>query len=359
MDLSPHEKRNVVLVLVCIVVTSLKSQGLLSPSAISHLRDVVSSAHDLLLTWMVAVGIVGIVLEALRRHSSATPGPHRDLDSEPPAYSFRSRIPRLLPYLACIFGAAAILHEADSESPLHWAVLRTVGKVSAYLTLLLVPLGILWLLIKRLPLEPYKSIWRISTTVAPRVLIPPFLCLVILEGLSSYALPPPFPYLIQQAPRLSQGFKALGMGAYASVAVWQLTDATGAYLYSRAIAIMKLPVPRDTVFVPRSFVSPLIFPVAMIGNGCMYAAPSASKGFVSAIATVGWLTLQVAAFACCSFVVYARYFFLASSAHRNTPGRSRRTGWISRALDEMALAAFAFGSADTLREMQITRKRQL
>ncbi|KAJ6594056.1 hypothetical protein B0H19DRAFT_1056428 [Mycena capillaripes] len=109
---------------------------------------------------------------------------------------------------------------------------------------------------------------------------------------------------------------------------------------------MKVPsFTNELSFIPGSATHfPLMFPIAMVVNGCMYTAPSASVGLTSTAIIVGSTTLAVVAW---------RWRQTQDKAP-NVP----RGQWVSRTLDEMANGAFAFGSADALQKMREDRKRR-
>jgi hypothetical protein len=154
------------------------------------------------------------------------------------------------------------------------------------------------------------------------------------------------------------------MGTYALITTWRATDATAAYFYTRGIANMILPpgfIPPELLkFLPeganRFFIAPLLLPTAMIVNGCMYAdVPSTSA--------VAVIALAVAAVRVYVLFVYGTFAFiglrnqLIASVKAPPAGNGKDVGWISRILDQMAIFAFVFGSADALDKWRDDKKR--
>jgi hypothetical protein len=129
-----------------------------------------------------------IALTAVAGYSAIAKLSHRNHDSEPPPYSFLTHVSQFLPYAAMLFFCAVGLHEKGT--PFLPGVLKKFGTVFGLLFIPpLVSIGIMFLTIKKLHLEPYKTIWHLSTAVVPRILVHLFLWLLSLEGLSLLSRP--------------------------------------------------------------------------------------------------------------------------------------------------------------------------
>ncbi|KAJ7783336.1 hypothetical protein B0H16DRAFT_1710122 [Mycena metata] len=103
----------------------------------------------------------------------------RDSHSDLPPYSLTRHLWQFASPVASLFAAATSIQTEKTGSPLFfWGILRALQIVFPYSALVFaleyLPIIIMWL-IMRLPLEPYKTIWYLGTTLAPRVLLRPFL----------------------------------------------------------------------------------------------------------------------------------------------------------------------------------------
>jgi hypothetical protein len=104
----------------------------------------------------------------------------------------------------------------------------------------------------------------------------------------------------------------------------------------------------------------------MIVNGFMYTEPSAWVGFTKGIVVVGLITGLVVQICLSNFFLFGVFFFLHLWRQSKNPppplkektvGDAQNVGWLTRILDEMALGAFAFGTADALKKRREDRKR--
>ncbi|KAF8210451.1 hypothetical protein K438DRAFT_1753139 [Mycena galopus ATCC 62051] len=261
----------------------------------------------------MGLGMVGLFFTAMAGYSGMNRASNSDGDgdSEPPSYSVLRHIAQFLPGAALTLGGAAALQEKAPPGKFLLGVLRTLGTVSPYVALLivvgLVPFAITWLLIKKLHLEPYKRIWYLTTTVAPRLILYPFFGLLLIESICLFR-PPLFTlfwFLTEFAFPVALGFKWLGIRLYVAVAVWRVTDATAAYFFTRGARNLNfppgfIPWPRDS-FIPESptrfFLRPLLLPAAMILNGCLYTTSTSRSPIkvrlISAAVVIGSITLAV------------------------------------------------------------------
>jgi hypothetical protein len=101
----------------------------------------------------------------------------------------------------------------------------------------------------------------------------------------------------------------------------------------------------------------------MIINGFMYTEPSAWVGFTKGIVVVGLITALVVQICLSNFFLFGVFFFLHLSKNpppplkEKTVANAQNVGWLTRILDEMALGAFVFGTADALKKRREDRKR--
>ncbi|KAJ7783335.1 hypothetical protein B0H16DRAFT_1447440 [Mycena metata] len=170
------------------------------------------------------------------------------------------------------------------------------------------------------------------------------------------------------ASHLAWCYKQLGMVAYASIAIWRITDIATAYFYRRALTnIRTLRVPSQPLIpggIIKFLVYPLSFPAAMIVNHCMYTARSVSTGATTAIVAVGQITLAVGALCVYDFLAYWFLSLLLLRRKRKAgvvpqPSREWITRWVTAPLDEMARNVFTFGSADALNKKLEDYKKTL
>ncbi|KAJ7045673.1 hypothetical protein C8F04DRAFT_1065682 [Mycena alexandri] len=308
----------------------------------------------------------------------------RDSHSDLAPYSLPRHLSQFVSPLAYTFGAAAFMQTEKLGSSLFFrGILRTLQTVFPYSALLFaleyLPI-IIMRLIMRLPLEPYKTMWYLGTTLAPRIFLHPFLWLVYVEAMN-FEMPSfgPGSFMIQDivrilASRLSWCYKQLGMVTYATIAIWKITDIATAYFYHRALtnirAFTDLRVPSQPL-IPGGIIHfllyPLSFPVAMIVNHCMYTAQSVSAGATTSVVAIGQITLAVGALCVYDFLAY---WFLNSLLLRRAGTVPKPFGgwmtslmrwdrWVTTPLDEMARGVFAFGSAAALNEKQEEYKKGL
>ncbi|KAJ7188116.1 hypothetical protein C8R46DRAFT_1053704 [Mycena filopes] len=304
-------------------------------------------------------------------------GRHAHSDLAP--YSLPRHLLQFASPLGYSFAVAACLEtQKAAPSPFYsmkffLGILGTFQKVVPYTGLTIameyLPVLVMWLM-KRLALEPYKTIWYLGTTVAPRIVLRVFLWLIYMQNLNLER--PAFGPMSALIPWL-------GMTAYAGIAIWKITDITAAYFYNRALTNVKLP---SEPFMPKSitrfFVLPLCLPTAMIANDCIYRAPSISAGATT-------VSLAVVAVFLYDFLAYWVLGLMTARRKREdeviwqsdvqvkpVPGlfkerrvrrgeqRDRSSGsWLIRPLDELAINVFAFGSADVLKRIREEDKKKL
>ncbi|KAF7376284.1 hypothetical protein MSAN_00043800 [Mycena sanguinolenta] len=171
--------------------------GWLRPKPIFHspifqsITRALSSTSDALGYLMIGFGMVSMTFMAIAGYSgtdrAARLNSNTARESEPPSYSVLRHIAQFLPVAVLTLSTAASMQKKDS-GPFFLGILKTLGKVFPFVAvlcgLLFVPYAIMWLIIQKLHLEPYKTIWRFGTTVVPRFMLYPFLCLLLEEGLS-------------------------------------------------------------------------------------------------------------------------------------------------------------------------------
>lgn len=314
-----------------------RTAQLVGQSLSSFSRSILYLAVGLGMLWILFVAMAGysVMDKASRRN--------HDAESEPPPYTLRRHFMQFLPAVFMTLGAAVSLKKSQ---PFISRILGILGRVSLCIAVVcivyLVPTAIMWLIIKKLHLEPYKTIRHRVTTAAPFLMMPPFAFLLLIEAFSVFSPSSAGPlwYFIQHAPLAARGFKWFGMGTYALIATWRATDATAAYFYTRGIATMNLPpgfIPPELLkFLPeganRFFIAPLLLPTAMIVNGCMYADVPPT----SAIAVIGSITLAVAAVWVYVLFVYGTFAFIGlrdqpiASVKAPPAGNGKDVGWITR-----------------------------
>jgi hypothetical protein len=151
-----------------------------------------------------------ILLVAMASYSAMDKASHRnhDPESEPPPYALRRHFMQFLPAVFMTLGAAASLEKKGQ--PFISRILGILGRVSLCIAVVcivyLVPTAIVWLIIKKLHLEPYKTIWHRVTTAAPLLVMPPFAFLLLIEAFRLLALVrwPPLVFHPARAPRGSR-----------------------------------------------------------------------------------------------------------------------------------------------------------
>ncbi|KAJ6594677.1 hypothetical protein B0H19DRAFT_67993 [Mycena capillaripes] len=99
-----------------------------------------------------------------------------------------------------------------------------------------VPLLIIWIIIKRVTAEPYKTSWARRKRLAIRTTGGVFLYLLALECISLYAplrSAPVLQRLVWQAGPLSRAGKWFGLCVYGVSTLWICTNHTGGYFVYR------------------------------------------------------------------------------------------------------------------------------
>ncbi|KAJ6617971.1 hypothetical protein B0H10DRAFT_1281147 [Mycena sp. CBHHK59/15] len=242
-----------------------------------------------------------------------------------------------------------------------------------------VPLLIVWTIVKRLTIEPYKTSWYRIVALSNRTINGAFLYLLVLEGVSLHG-PPSFTVvqrLAWQATPLSLFFKWFGICAYAAVLIWVLTDRTALYLLNRTAHKLNVPknppapVPLYQVLI--LLAQYVLLPISMVLNGYVYTSRSrASETLIPATIVLAWTTLGVFAVFLFDLFVYWMYFFCGarrssnpiyvqepetaqgseiapeaeSESSKSPPVPDMRNGDWSNPLDVIGLSIFGFAVRD-------------
>lgn len=216
------------------------------------------------------------------------------------------------------------------------------------------PLLIIWVIVKRLGVEPHKTSWSYPLKISKRIYVGTFLYLLTIEEIS--LLPQPqasslkavLGHLAWQAGLLSRLYSWIGLGAYAFGILWWLTDKTASYFIRRGFAILSaklepralLPCFHDVIYCARL----LLLPIAMISDSYLYDASTASEGLTCAAITVAWATVGVSAVFVFDVLVYWTYIFWSGRRVRsNSQAPEKR----SSPADVMAVALVGFAIRDT------------
>ncbi|KAJ7280316.1 hypothetical protein C8J57DRAFT_1501752 [Mycena rebaudengoi] len=219
-----------------------------------------------------------------------------------------------------------------------------IAAIVAPLLLISLPLAILWILVKRLNEEPFRTSSSRFTAICTRVLGTAFIYLLALEGLSlspssrHFAV---FQNLIWQAAPLAHLFKWVGLIAYPIALMTYLTDHTAGYLLRRALNELLIPIPPRTKSRYQrliSFTLFVVFPLAMVFNGYIFPPPSpAWDAFISTAIFMAWVSLGVIVDFLFDFLTYWVFFAWAVRSESTPEGRPRMT-----TLEAMASSVFGF-----------------
>ncbi|KAJ7506608.1 hypothetical protein B0H11DRAFT_1972003 [Mycena galericulata] len=212
--------------------------------------------------------------------------------------------------------------------------------------LLSVPLIVIWIIAKRLTVEPCKSSWYRVTSICTRSIMGAFLYLLAIEGITLHrplALPleavPPL--LLWQSTILSYMCKWLGAGAYAAAVMWLLTDKIAKYFLDRALTRLSLrekPAParphhHGLVNLTQFF----FFPITMVCNCYLYN----TEGILPAATTIASITVGIFAVVLVDALLYWTYFFWTGRRQPQVSNGARMSP-----TDCMALALFGFAVRD-------------
>ncbi|KAJ7688675.1 hypothetical protein B0H17DRAFT_1202766 [Mycena rosella] len=224
-------------------------------------------------------------------------------------------------------------------------VIKDTGMAIAVLfcTTLLVsaPLLIIWVLVRRLSVEPYKSSWYRILAVCTRITFGVVLYLLAIEDLTLYQLArleAVVPHLTWQASLLSELCRSFGLEYFLDRALIKLSPETRP--------------PEPGLLYPRLYQGLMNFarfiplPIAMICNGHLRSASSAAAGLVSAAIFIAWITASVLALCVFDVLVYWTYFFWASR-RESQPDSPMASKLRPSPADTMAVALFRFAVPDS------------
>ncbi|KAJ7462059.1 hypothetical protein FB451DRAFT_1371091 [Mycena latifolia] len=197
------------------------------------------------------------------------------------------------------------------------------------------PLLIIWVMVRRLTVEPHKSSWYRAIRVCTRITAGIFAYLLVIETITFY-----------QPPLLEPVIAHLAWQA-------ELLSAPSKYFLDRALLKLSLePIPPaaprrgyDSLVLVAQYI---ILPIGMICNGYICSASLALDGLVSAAIVIAWITVGVLALFVLDVLVYWAYFFWAGrqrSQSESTTASDAQAGR-SSPIDTMAIALFAFTIRD-------------
>ncbi|KAJ6594675.1 hypothetical protein B0H19DRAFT_1225740 [Mycena capillaripes] len=271
----------------------------------------------------------------------------------------------ILSFFVVIFTIAGLL--LPRGTPIIKGSLQLIGRFFKYtamggaalLGLLLlpgIPLLIIWIIIKRVTAEPYKTSWARRKRLAIRTTGGVFLYLLALECISLYAplrSAPVLQRLVWQAGPLSRAGKWFGLCVYGVSTLWMCTNHTGGYfVYRGARKVGAKITPPPQTRLRRNICEFILLPAAMVYNGDAYAAAQAISMIsykaaisdvlrymfvmanLSAPALLGWTTLVVAVFLLDLLGYWLFYVWSGWNQVRDETWRSP--------LDVMSIHLFAF-----------------
>ncbi|KAJ7228145.1 hypothetical protein GGX14DRAFT_611464 [Mycena pura] len=296
-------------------------------------------------------------------HDEESLVPERESDEPRGMRGFLAHLEFPALYASAVFVVAAMLRPRGSAffqgtyQVLKRVVIRTgiFTAVLAVLPLLLfAPLLIIWIIVKRLTVEPHKAAWAKATAVCMRLIVGAFIHVLALESIALYQpqasrLQAYLPLLIWQASLLATLSKWFGLGTYPITLMWLFTDKTAKYFLDQALKT--LSVARDPNAAPPSLYRGLLrlarfflLPIAMICNGHMYTATTLYEGALSAGIAIAWATAGAFVVVTVDLAVYWAYFWRSGRRRRSDASLEEPA---SSPAEVMALALFGFAVRDS------------
>ncbi|KAJ7054975.1 hypothetical protein C8F01DRAFT_1160533 [Mycena amicta] len=232
--------------------------------------------------------------------------------------SGRHRVPVPAWQLITVFGGlplniASILREQGSTvvegtyPVIRRVVLHSVTALTAALTfafLLALPLLMVWIVVRRLTVEPYKHTWTQRTARTTRLCARALFVLLTFEWLAIVDVP---------LLRVVGVSKWLGLTAFTAAGLWFFCDRTAAYFLRKAVVTLTLPRKPYTVSPHNSsssdhWVHFMLSPATLVFNAYVYTATTASAGIASAFMALACATGLAFSIVALDILIYWMYF---------------------------------------------------
>ncbi|KAJ7054988.1 hypothetical protein C8F01DRAFT_1160603 [Mycena amicta] len=167
-----------------------------------------------------------------------------------------------------------------------------------------------WIVVRRLTVEPYKHTWTQRTARTTRLCARAFFVLLAFEWLAIVDVP---------LLRVVGASKWLGLTAFTAAALWLFCDRTAAYFLSKAVVTLTLPRKPYTVSPHNSsssdhWVRFMLFPATLVVNANVYTATTASAGIASAFMVLACAIALAFSIVALDILIYWMYFRFRFSA---------------------------------------------